>query len=941
MIRTKTIPWTSRLRRNKSEWPDPEASIGTFYRKMGRDSSCWEAVGPARETFIRIADEIKNHLEKASESVPQAVTWTMYMIGKTKDTAEPMIVFCCRESASRKQVRKTVEESGIFQRYPGIRVGDASRPLDFDQLVQLAGKSSGPVNVGQNANTKKLEFRCEANGRLYANRDHLGYDLESVMGNRMFVKLPGKDATIRKATIGGIVQSGSREFYLTAGHAFESSPSEASDNVKDDFDCDIGEESEIEAEQDFIDSTSRGSLSPERADYSSSDEFSTPMGTESDISPNSTGKSFSRVPLGESNCNTDTADSGTGSVLPRRDTFENREVYMGNILHPRLNQNRPTLDYALIEITKPSFLEYGHNILRSGSISLNLALSTTIESVSHNTKIIAITSSGRNLEGIISGTPTYNTAESNKVHEFWTIKLNGRLEDGDCGSWVVSAGGGVFYGHIVAGSPESGAAYVVPAYEIFRDAKRRFGVDLRFPTKKPLELQTGTQAQVTNRVTSASSNASASLDHISPLPSALRLWEHENSRSTVYAEQVLEKGESIVIVESPPNPRATPQIFTPPSSTNTRLVHTQAEWLELKHVIQRLYIEEGLAFRQVAAYLERNFGFKTTKMQFSRRVKAWGFEKNIKREERKMILQTIGDGVLEGEFEAKVFRGRRLDKAKIGWRKRDGLVGHGSRNEIAETSSISGQASGISVKGALDDSGSIGKVNFSPFSQIQVCNEDEAVEEKIQIFSGGVELQMARPVLVDERPLYRARSIEDMSDRPRRPRSSSRTRMEWDSPSSPHASFDEHARREVEETEARERNRERRRDERIALVEAERWRNEITRQQNEEIRRRPAVSLPSAPLIRTRSGDRSQDLKGKMIGLSVSDESSRGGEVEEWSPREEREREQTRRDRLRDEEEEAMRQRMRERQIPKRRSSVGHGNTRQRVLYDDGVYGWE
>jgi hypothetical protein len=78
-----------------------------------------------------------------------------------------------------------------------------------------------------------------------------------------------------------------------------------------------------------------------------------------------------------------------------------------------------------------------------------------------------------------------------------------------------------------------------------------------------------------------------------------------------------------------------------------------------------------------------------------------------------------------------------------------------------------------------------------------------------------------------------------------------------------------------------------------------------------------------------------------MIGLSVSDESFRGREVEEWSPREEREREQARRDRLRDEEEEAMRQRMRERQMPKRRSSVGPGNRRQRVLYDDGVYRWE
>jgi hypothetical protein len=40
-------------------------------------------------------------------------------------------------------------------------------------------------------------------------------------------------------------------------------------------------------------------------------------------------------------------------------------------------------------------------------------------------------------------------------------------------------------------------------------------------------------------------------------------------------------------------------------------------------------------------------------------------------------------------------------------------------------------------------------------------------------------------------------------------------------------------------------------------------------------------------------------------------------------------------------EEEAMVQRLRERQMPKRRFSVGPGGRRHRVLYDDGVYRWE
>lgn len=41
------------------------------------------------------------------------------------------------------------------------------------------------------------------------------------------------------------------------------------------------------------------------------------------------------------------------------------------------------------------------------------------------------------------------------------------------------------------------------------------------------------------------------------------------------------------------------------------------------------------------------------------------------------------------------------------------------------------------------------------------------------------------------------------------------------------------------------------------------------------------------------------------------------------------------------EEDEAQKQRLRERQMPKRRFSVGPGHRRSRVVYDDRVYRWE
>ena len=41
----------------------------------------------------------------------------------------------------------------------------------------------------------------------------------------------------------------------------------------------------------------------------------------------------------------------------------------------------------------------------------------------------------------------------------------------------------------------------------------------------------------------------------------------------------------------------------------------------------------------------------------------------------------------DGEFEPRLLKGRKLDKAKIErWKKRDGIVGGGSQNEAARSS---------------------------------------------------------------------------------------------------------------------------------------------------------------------------------------------------------------------------------------------------------------
>ena len=125
----------------KSAWPNPQGSIGEWLSKMG-SHNCWEAIGSAREQWIRLARDIQKHLEDCHDPIPKGVIWSGYMIGRTKETAKPTVLFCSIDPSSRKQVRKIVLTSGLLENYPGFRTAECSKPPDFDRLVTMALEES-------------------------------------------------------------------------------------------------------------------------------------------------------------------------------------------------------------------------------------------------------------------------------------------------------------------------------------------------------------------------------------------------------------------------------------------------------------------------------------------------------------------------------------------------------------------------------------------------------------------------------------------------------------------------------------------------------------------------------------------------------------------------------------------------------------------------------
>lgn len=96
-----------------------------------------------------------------------------------------------------------------------------------------------------------------------------------------------------------------------------------------------------------------------------------------------------------------------------------------------------------------------------------------------DTKIVTSTVSGGLMTGTLNGTPFYTRLPNSKTFQkVYTVRLNGALVKGDCGSWVINAENRGLYGHIIAGSESTGTACIMSAHRVFEDAEEYLGGQL-------------------------------------------------------------------------------------------------------------------------------------------------------------------------------------------------------------------------------------------------------------------------------------------------------------------------------------------------------------------------------------------------------------------------------------------------------------------------------
>lgn len=441
-----------------ARWLNPEESIGRYIGKVKWDH-IWEATGPARDVFNKVAPNIKSYLEDSVEPISSRVTWSMYMIGRAPGLASPSIIFCCEILEHRRDVRNTIKDSGILNDYPGIKTGHLPRPPDFDQLVPLGAEGQQLYN---------------GDGIVLASTS----PFKSACGSQLFLSADGRkpESLNALATIGGVICLGGIAYYTTAAHPFSPTPSTtASDEaVPANDDSDESEDGlSLDGDENVYDAAN--------LDFGTDDihlwRCSRAMLEHSDDNRYLRDDILRQWNLKRHHEAEDSLSvfSDTEASLSLKPTGR---LFMTSI---DVETREAGLDYALIEMASRHHIV--ENVITAGKGTLSvLKVHSVVRSEPQDAEIVAVTSRGTT-KGWISGTPAYSSAPGKRsFHKMLKVSLDGPLRKGDCGAWVIDARSGDLFGHIVFGSPGSGTALLNPFADIFDDIVFRVGAIPTFPT---------------------------------------------------------------------------------------------------------------------------------------------------------------------------------------------------------------------------------------------------------------------------------------------------------------------------------------------------------------------------------------------------------------------------------------------------------------------------
>ena len=358
------------------QWPDPEASIGTWYRSLGRQE-CWELCGPGRVSYLSLAAEIRDHLEKHGDVVRATVIWSAYMVGKSKAVANPMVFFCSSSVEARSTVRKEIKSSGVLSRYPCFRTAESSRPPHLENLRQL---TLSDRDIVFRERTQRSIARCN-----------------NPTGRVITTQTSDSDAEYKCATVGAVLEAEQVLYFTTVAHAFDN---------KDVW----GMEEDVEFEFDLDEDHSDDCYGSNAATVLLSAKIPPPQ-MESSHEP--------------------------GAPRPTVDAAHG--IFDASEIVHRGSGADELLDYCLLPLDKEDGRIFKGVGVLDTRCKFHSVHPKGMLYHPEDCRVIVYTQQAS--EGILSETPTFLTAASGTSQEYWTISFAGDLMAGDCGAIAVDTRG--------------------------------------------------------------------------------------------------------------------------------------------------------------------------------------------------------------------------------------------------------------------------------------------------------------------------------------------------------------------------------------------------------------------------------------------------------------------------------------------------------------------
>lgn len=443
------MSFSNLLRHRTGKWDNPVESLGPYIGLLNAARyQCWEASGKAREAFQQLSPEIKELLEASNIPPGETVSWSIYMVGRTEQTASPKVLICSTEKKTRKHILKLIKESKIMSEHPGIGLGDISALPDRQVIKELA----------RDAIQTLLPPGHDAEGAILAE------DTEPSMGMRLFV-VDSDNCSLYPITAGPLLMLGNAFCLLTAAHTFKrlaTGGEVCGDRELGIDDCSFdGMSDEDDDLRDETETTRTGSDTSEEIDC---DQTSLIAELENSDSEGSDTWSASCP----KDCPTDGPDSTLDTLQPGFPNFS-RLRYFSRLIHSSLDASHQPLDYALISI-KTKISE------RFNTISLVNLVANIGEIGKDDVSIVAAMPLHGLVRGKLTATPSFLRFPGQISFQLvYPIRLGVEVSNGDCGTAIIDQQTGHFYGHIVAGGPGSRIAYLVPSSEVAKDVAARFG----------------------------------------------------------------------------------------------------------------------------------------------------------------------------------------------------------------------------------------------------------------------------------------------------------------------------------------------------------------------------------------------------------------------------------------------------------------------------------